>query len=121
MGFKNGIGKSIKSINPSVFNVKLPNKPLPELNDDLINIKPKTITNNFNNSKIGVIIQDSDLDKSPITNNVKAEPNNNPEQKSSVKKILDSLTNNKLFILIITLVVEEITIGKIWKFILNMF
>ena len=75
------------------------------------------INNSFSNSTIGTVIQESDLYNSPITNEVNPEPNIKPDKKSSVKKILDSLTNNKLVILIISLVVEEITFGKIWKFI----
>ncbi|GAA4897814.1 hypothetical protein GCM10023311_23240 [Flaviramulus aquimarinus] len=71
----------------------------------------KVITNN------GVLIQDSVLRKSPIKNKVNAEPNNKPEQKSFVKKIFSSGWT----LAFVMLIIEEITLGKIWKFISDLF
>ena len=73
----------------------------------------KSIGNDFSNATIGTYIQDSRLEKSPITNNVKAKPKSKPEQKSFVKKLF----SNWWFRTLLVVFIEEITFGKIWKFI----
>lgn len=65
----------------------------------------------------GVLIQGSSLEKSPIKNKVNAEPNNKPEQKSFVKKIFSSGWT----LAFVMLVIEEITLGKIWNSICSWF
>lgn len=86
-----------------------------------VNDKGNTYNVHIKNSSVGQFNQDSLLENSPITKNVNAEPNINPAKKSSVKKILNSVTNNGFFILIVGIVIEEITIGKIWKYIVQLF
>lgn len=51
--------------------------------------------------------------RKPITINVNAAPNNNPDKKSFVKKLF----SNVWFISISLLILEEITLGRIWKWI----
>jgi len=71
--------------------------------------------NNFEGNFNGNFIQDSSLKKSPIKNKVNAQPKIKPEQKSFVKKIFSSPWT----ILFASLILEEITLGKLWKFIFN--
>ncbi|MGG5487121.1 hypothetical protein [Gaetbulibacter sp. PBL-D1] len=75
------------------------------------------IYNNFNNSTVGTLIQDSDFSKSQNTNNINEQPSIKPDQKSPLKKAWESVSNNKLFVLIVSVVIEEIAWGNIWKFI----
>lgn len=81
--------------------------------------KDKSITKNFNNYGVnnGVQSLDSNFNKSPIKKKVIAEPNNNPEIKSSVQKFL----SNSWVISIGILIIEEITLGKIYKLICKLF
>ena len=57
-----------------------------ENTNDKINVN---INNDFRDSTIGSVIQDSRLETSPIINSTKAAPNKNPDKKSLLKRIND--------------------------------
>tara|TARA_R110001592_G_scaffold301634_2_gene573045 strand:- start:5369 stop:5845 length:477 start_codon:yes stop_codon:yes gene_type:complete len=76
----------------------------------LSEIEKESIINN------GVFIQDSSFKNSPIKNKVNAEPNNKPEQKSLVKKIFSSSWT----LLFAGILIEELTLGKIWEYICSL-
>ncbi|MEL1253983.1 hypothetical protein AAEO57_09360 [Flavobacterium sp. DGU38] len=81
--------------------------------------KDKSITNNFNNYGVnnGVQSLDSNFSNSPIKNKVITEPNIKPDKKSSVQKLL----SNPWVLLISGIAIEEITLGKIYKLICELF
>lgn len=79
----------------------------------------KSIINNYNN--VGQVIQDSDFSNSQNTNRVNEQPKIKLDQKAPFKKAWELFSNNKLILLIIGVLIEEITWGNIWKFISDLF
>tara|TARA_R110000868_G_C10780629_1_gene755483 strand:- start:213 stop:992 length:780 start_codon:yes stop_codon:yes gene_type:complete len=77
-------------------------------------------TNNFTNSKIGTLIQDTSLSNSNIETTISAIPNSQPVQKSIANKAWDLISNNKLITSIIILGIEEVAWGKIWKWVMDL-
>jgi len=67
----------------------------------------KSTYNDLRGANIGMLNQDSHLEKSPIDIKVKAEPNSNPPTKSSLQKFF----SNPYIIGSILLIIEEIAIG----------
>jgi hypothetical protein len=83
-----------------------------------IETKNKNITNNFNNSTISQLNQESDFSNSPTNIN----PTATQEKKSLIVKFWKLITENKLISgIILVIITEEITIGKIWKIISDLF
>ena len=73
------------------------------------------ITNNFNNSTIGQINQDSDFSTSPININVNATPTKNQK-----KSILEIISNNKLLSsLMVAIVIYILNLNRVNDFINN--
>lgn len=81
-----------------------------------IELKNNSVTNHFNNSNIGQFNQDSEFFESPNSIKTKAEPSKSPEIKSSLKKFF----SNSWVLLISGITIEEITLGKIYKFIVSL-
>ncbi len=78
----------------------------------------KNITNNFNNSTISQLNQESNFSNSPTNIN----PTATQEKKSLIVKFWKLITENKLISgIILVIITEEITIGKIWKLIIDLF
>ena len=78
----------------------------------------KNITNNFNNSTISQLNQESNFSNSPTNIN----PTATQEKKSLIVKFWKLITENKLISgIILVIITEEITIGKIWKLISDLF
>lgn len=78
----------------------------------------KNITNNFNNSTISQLNQESNFSNSPTNINTTAKQ----EKKSLILKFWKLITENKLISgIILVIITEETTIGKIWKFISDLF
>ena len=77
-----------------------------------------SITYNFHNSTVNQLNQESNFSNSPTTIN----PIPNKKKKSFIEKLLKLITENKLISgIILVIITEEITIGKIYKFILSLF
>jgi hypothetical protein len=81
-----------------------------------IELKSNNVTNHFNNSNIGQFNQDSVFFESPNNIKTKDAPSNNPEIKSSLQKFF----SNSWVLLISGIAIEEITLGKIYKFIISL-
>jgi|TARA_R110002072_G_scaffold298877_1_gene473480 hypothetical protein len=84
--------------------------------DQIENGDKNTTENIFNGNFNGNFIQDSLLDKSPIKNKVNEQPSIKPEQKSLVKKIFSSSWT----LLFVGILIEELTLGKIWEYICSL-
>lgn len=82
-----------------------------------IDLKHNNVTNTFNNSTIGQFNQDSEFFKSPNSIKTKAAPSIIPETKSLVQKIF----SNPWILTFAGIAVEEITLGKIYKYIISLF
>jgi hypothetical protein len=78
----------------------------------------KNITNTFNNSTINQLNQESNFSNSPTNINETA----TQEKNSFIVKFWKLITENKLISgLILVIITEEVTIGKIWELISDLF
>ena len=81
----------------------------------------KSTINIFKDSNISQVNQESSFLRSPININTAATPSKNPDKKSLVKKILSSPWVIAITVSVVAIAIEEITLGKIYKYILNLF
>ena len=79
--------------------------------------KNSNITKVFSGANISQVIQDWELKNNSIKNKIIQPPKSNPAEKSSLKKLL----SNPWVIGLTILWIEEITFGKIWKFIVYLY
>ncbi|WP_143815231.1 hypothetical protein [Maribacter sedimenticola] len=75
------------------------------------------ITNNFPNSTIGTIIQDSDLTSSKFETTANMVSEKQLAKKSLAIRFWELISNNKLIVLLIGVGIEEAAWGNIWKWI----
>lgn len=77
----------------------------------------KSTTNIFKDSTIGQVNQNSNFSNSPNKIKTAAAPRSNPDRKSSLRKIFSSPWTIAFAVLLI----EELTLSKIYKYIISLF
>lgn len=79
------------------------------------------ITNNFNNSTIGQVIQESNVSDNKIENNLTSRLNNESKKKLILGVLWVTITENKLIVGIVLLIIEEFSFKVIFNFLKSFF